>query len=205
MASGIICQACRIEAPTKYVEFHSNIGMLVMRHHRYVKGNLCKRCIHKNFWKATLVNCTVGPWGTISLIVTPIFILGNTIRYLGAIGMPGVPAGAMQPVVTQSVVDRMQPFHTELIGRLNNREPIEAVATDLSRRAGVTPGQVVMYVVALSKRPPVPQQASGGFPVQPVPAAPQRVEPIDALEPIPLEPETEQPASQQPQQSEIGI
>lgn len=197
MAKGIICQVCKVEAPTKFVEFHSNIGMLIMRRHRYIKGNLCKRCVHKHFWKAMLVNCTVGPWGTISLVVTPIFILGNTIRYLGALAMPRVPAGATVPALTESVIDRLQPYHTELVGRLSNREPIDSVAADLSSRAGVTPGQVVMYVVALSRRTAPPQQPTAGFPVQA--AAPQRVEPIEALEPIPLEPEPEA------KPSEIGI
>ena len=30
----MICQSCGVEAPTKYVAFYQNIGMLVMRTHR---------------------------------------------------------------------------------------------------------------------------------------------------------------------------
>jgi hypothetical protein len=48
------------EAPVKYVEFYQNIGMLIMRQHRSVKGNLCKRCIHGQFWKLTSVTVAIG-------------------------------------------------------------------------------------------------------------------------------------------------
>src|SRR6202000_3094527 len=43
------CQACGRNAPAKYVEFYQNIGMLVVRSLRSIKGNLCKRCIKKHF------------------------------------------------------------------------------------------------------------------------------------------------------------
>jgi len=43
----MICQACGVEAPTKQVEFRQNIGALIMRFHRTIKGQLCKSCVHK--------------------------------------------------------------------------------------------------------------------------------------------------------------
>ena len=46
---GPLCQACGVEAPTKYVEFHQNVGALVMRFHKSYKGHMCKSCIHKYF------------------------------------------------------------------------------------------------------------------------------------------------------------
>ena len=44
-AKGIICQSCGIEAPAKYVEFYQNIGALIMLFDKWIKGNMCNRCI----------------------------------------------------------------------------------------------------------------------------------------------------------------
>jgi hypothetical protein len=82
------CQACGADAPVKYVEFNQNVGMLVMRRRSYVKGNLCKSCINSKFWSMTLTTLAVGWLGTISLVLAPIFIIGNIIRYLGCLSLP---------------------------------------------------------------------------------------------------------------------
>src|SRR3954462_870809 len=116
MGYGVICQACGIEAPSKHVEFHQNIGALVMRFHRKVRGKLCKRCIHANFWKMTGITLGIGWLGYISIIIAPIFIINNLYRYLAALGMPAVPAGAQKPVVDNTVIERVYPLLPE-IGR----------------------------------------------------------------------------------------
>ena len=54
------CQACRRQAPTRYVEFYQNIGMLVMRSMRAVKGHLCKRCVKRYFWQMTGLTLVTG-------------------------------------------------------------------------------------------------------------------------------------------------
>jgi hypothetical protein len=184
MASGIICQSCGIEAPTRNVDFHQNIGMLVMRTRRNIKGMLCKKCIHKHFWKMTTTTIFLGPWGTISAIVAPCFVLNNIVRYLGAIGMPAVPPNATVPVLDDKAVAQLQPLKSKLIERLNNGESMVEVAPDIARQARVTPGQVVLYVVALAKgnRPQPQQLQTRGFPVQPA-----KPLPVESLEPIPLE------------------
>ncbi len=82
------CQLCGSYAPVKYVEFHQNVGMLVRREHRHIKGKLCKNCINQNFWKFTLTTLAVGWLGTISFIIAPFFILNNTFYYLTSIRLP---------------------------------------------------------------------------------------------------------------------
>jgi hypothetical protein len=178
MASGIICQDCGIEAPTRKVCFYQNIGMLVMRTHRRVDGMLCKKCVNKHFWKMTLTTLFLGPWGVISLIVAPIFIINNLVRYLGVVGMPAVPADAKVPVLTEQAAAQMSPFVNEIGERLGKSEPLVDIANDLAPKAKVTPGQVVKYVVALSKQgppKPPPPLPTGGFPVVMPPAAPPTV------------------------------
>jgi hypothetical protein len=193
-ASGIICQGCGIEAPTKKVCFYQNIGMLVMRTHRKIDGMLCKNCVNKHFWKMTGTTLFLGPWGMISLVVAPIFVINNVVRYLGALGMPAVPADAKVPVLTEQAVAQLQPYMQQIVDRLNKTEPLAAVAMDVGPRAQVTPGQVVKYVVALSKQGlPVPPMAGGppSLPAGPAEpptliAQPQRA--VSPPEPPPVEP-----------------
>jgi hypothetical protein len=81
------CESCGIPAETKYVEFYENVGLLVMRQHRSVKGNLCKACIDFYFWNLTGKTMLLGWWGMISLIVTPFILLNNLFRFLFTLGM----------------------------------------------------------------------------------------------------------------------
>jgi hypothetical protein len=181
---GIICQGCGIEAPSKYVEFHQNIGMLVMRQTSCIKGNLCKNCVHSQFWKRTLTTVGIGWLGTISFIIAPIFVLMNVVRYLGALGMPAVPAGAAAPILNDHAIAKLGPHFAEIVDRINRNEPINAVATDVASRAGVTPGQLILYVRAIAANARQNQvQKTYGFPVQPVGIGPAAAQPN--LPPLP--------------------
>jgi hypothetical protein len=81
------CQTCGTEAPTRYVEFHQNIGALVMRFHKSIKGNMCKSCINSYFWRFTLTTLAVGWLGVISLVLAPIFVINNVVRYLSCLSL----------------------------------------------------------------------------------------------------------------------
>lgn len=82
-----ICQACFANAQTKYVEFYQNVGMLVIRRHYSVKGNLCKNCIDKYFWEMTSKTLILGWWGIISFFANCLFLINNIFRYIGTLGM----------------------------------------------------------------------------------------------------------------------
>jgi hypothetical protein len=79
------CQVCGSVRQTSPVTFHRNIGMLVARQTRSIQGNMCKTCVGKKFWDFTLKNIVFGPWGVISLIVTPIYLVTNTVSYISAL------------------------------------------------------------------------------------------------------------------------
>src|SRR5215216_1765350 len=87
------CESCGIESPTKAVTLYQNIGMLVMRRSQTIKGSLCKPCIDSYFWRFTLVNATLGWWGLISLIMTPIFLINNLIQFIGSRSLGEVYTG----------------------------------------------------------------------------------------------------------------
>ena len=81
------CVSCGLPAETKYVEFYENVGLLFMRYHRTVKGNLCKSCIDYYFWNLTGKTMLLGWWGVISFFITPFILLNNFIRFLFTISM----------------------------------------------------------------------------------------------------------------------
>ncbi len=83
-----LCENCWSESPTKYVELHQNIGLLIIRLHKSVKGNLCKACTRKYFWQFTTTTFFLGWWGIISFFVTLFILPNNAIRYLSSLGLP---------------------------------------------------------------------------------------------------------------------
>jgi hypothetical protein len=85
------CESCGIPAETKYVEFYENVGLIFMRQHRSVKGNLCKACIDYYFWNLTGKTMLLGWWGVISFIISPFILLNNIFRFLLTLGMRKPP------------------------------------------------------------------------------------------------------------------
>lgn len=78
------CQLCGSVRQTALVQFRRNVGMLVLRQTRTIHGYMCKTCIGKTFWKFEGLNLLLGPWGIISLIMTPIYLITNIVAFAGA-------------------------------------------------------------------------------------------------------------------------
>ena len=81
------CQSCGLSSDTRYVELHQNIGVLIRRFHKSIKGNLCRPCINYYFWEFTGKTILFGWWGTISFIVTPFIIINNILHFIGSFGL----------------------------------------------------------------------------------------------------------------------
>ena len=145
----MICQACGVEAPTKYVAFHQNIGLLIMRFSKSVEGDLCKSCVHKYFWQLTGTNLVLGWWGVISFVLNCCFILNNVGRYIMCLGMESVPPGATQPELTDEAFQKLKPHTESLIDRMNSGEDFARIVEDTAMRASVSSGQVALYVQAM--------------------------------------------------------
>jgi hypothetical protein len=88
MVGGGACQACQRRAPTKEVSFSSNIGLLILRIPRTIRGQLCRRCISKYFWEYTLTTTFLGWWGVISFFYSLVTIPMNIGTFLGARDVP---------------------------------------------------------------------------------------------------------------------
>jgi hypothetical protein len=78
------CQLCGNMRQTAYVKFERNIGMLLLRQTRRLQTNVGKTCLDKQFWDFQGENLLFGPWGMISLIITPLYLITNTVSYSSA-------------------------------------------------------------------------------------------------------------------------
>lgn len=85
------CDICGMPAETKYVEFHENIGFVIFRKYRAVKGNLCRDCIDYCFWNLTGRTMLFGWWGVISFFATILILINNIFRYIISRGMSKPP------------------------------------------------------------------------------------------------------------------
>lgn len=85
------CESCGLPVEIKYVNFHENVGMIIMRLHRSVKGEFCKSCIDYYFWNFTGKTMLLGWWGIISFIVTPFILLNNFFFFVFTMGMKKNP------------------------------------------------------------------------------------------------------------------
>src|SRR5262249_16346935 len=150
--STMACQVCWAQLPTKYVEFYQNIGAIVLRFSKSIKGELCKGCIDKHFWEFTLITLALGWWGGISFFLTPRFRLQTIVRCLPTIGrrkegLELVPRTAVargnHPTLslTEEASAKLDPFREEIAERLRSGEDAEAVASAVARKAGVSAAQ----------------------------------------------------------------
>jgi len=78
------CQLCGSMRQTARVRYERNIGMLVLRQTRRLEAQMCKTCVNKQFWDFQAKNLLFGPWGMISLILTPVYLVANTVAYTSA-------------------------------------------------------------------------------------------------------------------------
>lgn len=84
---GSVCQVCALSKPVRATAFYQNVGVLVVRFHKTIKGQLCRSCIRKTFWKFTFITFLFGWWSMTSLFITPFFLINNIFRYCMSFGM----------------------------------------------------------------------------------------------------------------------
>lgn len=85
--AGGVCEACGVVGPTKQVNITYNVGALVVRFHKTMSGQLCKRCISDYFWRYSLTTMFFGWWGVISFVVSLVTLPVNAFYWLSSLGM----------------------------------------------------------------------------------------------------------------------
>jgi hypothetical protein len=78
------CQICKQMRSVAAISFHRNVGMLILRRTYRLRGDLCKSCVNRAYWAFTWRNFVQGWWGTISLLITPVYFVMNTYSFVGA-------------------------------------------------------------------------------------------------------------------------
>lgn len=144
--SAIVCQACGLEVPNRYVEYDQNIGAFHIRFYRTYRGYFCRRCNHRFFWKSSLITLGIGWFGLVSMFVTPAYLLGNMITCVRTFGLPKVPRDERPPVCDDAAVDKIAPFVLDITDRLTAGADAAEICRELAPKAGLTPGQVWVYV-----------------------------------------------------------
>jgi hypothetical protein len=89
------CQLCGRAAATKQVTLMRNIGCVVLRFPRTIRGALCRHCIDKYFWEYTTVSFFLGWWGIISFFTTLVAIPANVVAFFGSRNLPFPPEDQM--------------------------------------------------------------------------------------------------------------
>jgi hypothetical protein len=128
------CQLCGRIAPTKYVDFHQNVGALVLRFHKSIKGYLCRDCISSTFWPFTVTTLLLGWWGVISFVLTPIILLNNIVRYLSTLSLQPPRSGAASD-------ERMKEVVAVLDGQRRIEETVRRAQEDQWQRGNKDPGK----------------------------------------------------------------
>jgi hypothetical protein len=81
------CEACRVRPARRYVVYREIMGAFIVFFTTTVRGDLCQTCIHRLFWRVTIVTLLLGWWGVISFFLTPVFVFLNLLYYIGLLGM----------------------------------------------------------------------------------------------------------------------
>ena len=76
------CECCGATGPIIKISLDRHIGAIVLMFHKSIKGFLCSACIKKFFWEYTLITFIFGWWGILSMVITPIVLISNSISYM---------------------------------------------------------------------------------------------------------------------------
>jgi hypothetical protein len=75
------CVRCGKRKQTISVGLNRHIGAVILMFHKSLRGQLCKECISQVFWEYMLITVLFGWWGVISVFLTPVVLINNSIVY----------------------------------------------------------------------------------------------------------------------------
>lgn len=166
----IVCDACALEAPTRFVAYQQNIGLIFMRLTKQYAGHFCHTCNRRYFWKATATTFFLGWWGVISFFVTLAFLISNVVQRLKTLSLPRVPQDAAIPSFDDSVIRKTLPFTRYMEDQIIEGADLCTLAREISGKAQVTPGEAWSLLIEMRRQISAAAQAARqpptrGFPV----------------------------------------
>ncbi len=130
------CQGCGRPGPVLEASLHQNTGMLFARRHTRADGTFCRSCGVTTALKMNLHNLVLGWWGTISMIVTPLFFLNNLYYGLAAASLPSAER------ISGQALDGEREYALNLLA---TKDPATVVEV-LSKKTGASEEAVVEFL-----------------------------------------------------------
>jgi hypothetical protein len=98
------CMACGAVAPTWALTYRKNIGLIAAHWRSTTPMQVCRACVHKEYWKRFAVLVTVGWTSYYSIVIGPVFLIMNTVHYLQALrkSPTALPEAAAPPALLPS-------------------------------------------------------------------------------------------------------
>jgi hypothetical protein len=128
--------------------------MLYARREYATAGDFCRPCLTSAFWHHTLRNVTLGWWGTISFVMTWVFLFGNIATYARArqalAGLRASVASEPLPASGEEAQQLLARFEHNVRLRLREGENVRDVAGDLARVHDVTLNSAEHFVETLA-------------------------------------------------------
>lgn len=135
------CDACGAYAPVQHATYHQNTGMLVMRRHKQAGGAFCRSCHFRIFWRLTLHTAVLGWWGTISFVLTPLFLINNVALFTASQTLPG----GVQ--IAADLLEEKRAYALNLLAT----KPLVTVVEVLVKDTGASQEQVLEWVEKLKQ------------------------------------------------------
>ena len=135
------CEFCGAHAPVADIHYRQNTGLLVMRQTKEWAGQACRKCGLEWFWKSTLHTFFLGWWGTISLFITPIFIIGNVYSVTKALRLPSAASQRTHALEGQTA------YAKNLLATKDHATVVEVLA----QSTGATPDEVAAFLKTLPR------------------------------------------------------
>ena len=79
------CTQCAAEAPLWDVTYRRNIGIIAVHMSETRPMQLCKGCVHKEYWKRFAILVTVGWTSYYSIVIGPLYLIMNSVTYVKAV------------------------------------------------------------------------------------------------------------------------
>ena len=94
------CLMCGKTAPTWALTYHQNIGILAMHIRKSTPMQVCRSCVHKEYWKRFAILVTVGWTSYYSIVIGPVLLIMNTVTYVK--NLAGKPTATPEALPAQA-------------------------------------------------------------------------------------------------------
>ena len=143
----MLCHVCLTQAPTRPVGFDYNLGLLFLRYEGGVRGELCKACVHRYYWKYTALNLACGWWGLMSFLMTWFFLIRNSYHYIEALAMGAPEREGEVPALTEEHLEKLRPHLDLVLERLDDKDrTIEGIAAELAEKSQASIQAATLFV-----------------------------------------------------------